>query len=288
MRRQTIEVIEVVGAEASVEAGAEALGGLGGVLGDVAGHLLGRQLPRLVVPLGDVVDVELLPPPGIPARLAVVQGWAGHGDGRDCLLEGVLEQVGAERRWWWGQAARATTVGGRVQAKDGVEVDRPAPLELGHLGIGDPDQLAQLSLLEADQPAEGTLQGEGGPSPQLRRQRVPEHLRPDVVAGRAEGFPQPRVVLVMTVPAASLYPVRAASGLPVGVAGQHQPALRLARVDPAEAGRGEGHEQPRMLADRLGDALAALEPGGQELVGISPVRWPHTTGSAPPGGCRRP
>src|ERR671918_527725 len=40
--------------QATVQAGAEALGGLGGVLGDVAGHLLSRQLPALVIGSGDV------------------------------------------------------------------------------------------------------------------------------------------------------------------------------------------------------------------------------------------
>ena len=52
---------------------------------------------------------------------------------------------------------------------------------------------------------------------------------------------------------------------------QHQAALRLAGVDSAEAWGGEGHEQPRMGGHGLGDALAALEPSGQELVGIRPV-----------------
>jgi len=47
--------------------------------------------------------------------------------------------------------------------------------------------------------------------------------------------------------------------------------LWVAGVDLAEAGGGEGDEQPRMLRDRLGDALAALQPSGQELVGIRPV-----------------
>jgi hypothetical protein len=60
VRRQLVQVVQVIGAEASVEAGAEALGGLGRVLGNVAGHLLRAQLPGLVVARGDVADVELL------------------------------------------------------------------------------------------------------------------------------------------------------------------------------------------------------------------------------------
>jgi hypothetical protein len=106
MRRELVEVLQVVGVgEASVQAGAEALSGLGGVLGDVAGHLLSRQLPGLLTVLGDVVDVELLPPAGIPARPAI-QRRAGHPDHRDGMPEGVLEQGGRERL---GGGARRTT-----------------------------------------------------------------------------------------------------------------------------------------------------------------------------------
>jgi hypothetical protein len=132
-------------------------------------------------------------------------------------------------------------------------------------------QLAQLPLLEADQPTDGTVDGDGGSPPELGREGVPRHLGLGVIAGRAEPLAQPRIVLVMAMPAAIPYTVRAAGTLPVGTAGQHQAALGLAGVDPAEAGGGEGHEQPRMLADRVGHALAALEPGGEELVGIGPV-----------------
>ena len=190
-------------------------------------------------------------------------GRAGHPDGRDRLPERLLEQGGGEGLGWWGQAAGAAAVGGRVQADDGVEVDRAASLELGHLGVGDPDQPPQLGLLEADQPAQGTLDGDGGPTPQLGRQRVPEHLRLGVVAGRAQRLAQARVVLVMAMPAAIPAAMRAAGTLPVGVAGQHQPPLGLARVDPAEGRRGEGHEQPRMGGHGVGDALAALSPAAR-------------------------
>src|SRR5215211_4309210 len=215
MGRELVEAVQVVGAEAAVQAAAEALGGFGRVLGDVAGHLLSRQLPGPVIPRGDVADVELLTPAGIPLR-PVVQGWAGHPDGRDRRLQGVLEQVGAERLRWWQETGRASAVGRRVQADDGVEVDRPASLELSHLGIGDPDQTAQLPLLEADQSAEGTLDGDGGPSPQLGGERVPEHLRLTVVAGRAERLPKPRVVLGMPMPAAIPHTMGTAGTLAMG------------------------------------------------------------------------
>jgi hypothetical protein len=75
----------------------------------------------------------------------------------------------------------------------------------------------------------------------------------------------------VAVPAAIPGAVGAAGAMPVGVAGQHQPPLRLAGVNAAEAGGGEGHEEPRMRGDRLGHALTTLEPSGEELVGISSV-----------------
>src|SRR5829696_8661615 len=73
------------------------------------------------------------------------------------------------------------------------------------------------------------------------------------------------------MPAASPAAVGAAGTLPVRMTRQHQAALRLPTVDLAEARGGEGHEQSRMLAHRLGDALAALQPSSQELVGVGPV-----------------
>jgi hypothetical protein len=49
-----------------------------------------------------------------------------------------------------------------------------------------------------------------------------------------------------------------------------QQPLRPPGVHLAEAGGGEGDEQPRMPADRLGDAFAAAQPSGEEveLVGL--------------------
>jgi hypothetical protein len=54
-----------------------------------------------------------------------------------------------------------------------MEVDRASPLELGHLGIANPDQPPQLGLTHADLAGQGTVQGDGGAPPQLRRERIP-------------------------------------------------------------------------------------------------------------------
>ena len=115
------------------------------------------------------------------------------------------------------------------------------------------------------------MHSDGGPSPQLRGQGVPQHLGLGVVAGRAERLAEPRVVFVVAVPAAIPHTVRAAGTLPVGVTRQYEAPLRLPGVDPTEAGGGEGHKQPRMGGHAFRDALAALEPGGEELVGIGPI-----------------
>jgi hypothetical protein len=168
-----------------------------------------------------------------------------------------------------------------------VEVDRPSLLEFGDLGVRHPHQLAQLTLLEPDQAGQGTLDGDGGPPPQLRGKGVPQHLRPSVIAARTQRLPQPRIVLAVAVPAPIPHTMWAAGALPVRVTGQHQPPLRPARVDSAEARGSEGHEQPRMRGHGLGDALATLEPSGQELVGVGPVGG--RTGWAarlPPGATR--
>jgi hypothetical protein len=160
-------------------------------------------------------------------------------------------------------------------------------LELGHLGIGHADHLPQGGLVQADLAGQGTLDGDGRPPPELGGKGVPQDLRRGVIAGRAERLPQPWIVLVVPVPAAIPRAMRATSALPMGMAGQHQAALGLAAVDPAEAGSGEGHEQPRMLVDRLGDALAALQPGGEQLIGIGPVGG-RTRGTARlPAGATR-
>jgi hypothetical protein len=94
-------------------------------------------------------------------------------DRRDRQPQRLLEQVGSERLRWWGQTGRTTALGGRIQTDHGMEVDRTPALELGHLGIGDPHEPAQLALLEADQPAKRAVHGNGGPAPQLRGQAVP-------------------------------------------------------------------------------------------------------------------
>src|SRR4029453_18318888 len=84
--------------------------------------------------------------------------------------------------------------------------------------------------------------------------------------------------------------------LPVGMAVEHQPPLGLAGVDPTKRWRGEGHEQPWMGGHSVGDALAAPQPGGQELVAVGLVgrraggthRHPSVAAGFQEGGVRLP
>jgi hypothetical protein len=108
-----------------VEGDAQGLGALGRVLGHIAGHLLSRQLLVVVASLGDVANVELLAPAGGQSHaLVLVDHRAGHGHGARGLPDGPLEEVGGEPAWWGRRTGRAAAGGGRVQADDGVEVDR--------------------------------------------------------------------------------------------------------------------------------------------------------------------
>src|SRR5919201_4888097 len=75
---------------------------------------------------------------------------------------------------------------------------------------------------------QGALRVGGGVAPQRRRQRVPHNLPPSVVAVGADGLAEHLVVLLVALPAAGAAAVWAGPALAVGVAGPHQPALRLA------------------------------------------------------------
>jgi hypothetical protein len=83
--------------------------------------------------------------------------------------------------------------------------------------------------------------------------RVPQHGRFVVVRVRVEGRAQGRVLVVVAD--------AAAAGAITGEA----------VVDRAEAGGGEGGEDARVGSDPFGGALAAAEPGGDQVVGVAAV-----------------
>jgi hypothetical protein len=129
----------VGGGDAAVES-AGAFGGLRGVLRDVTGDLGICQLPRSRDRTG-VVFAAPGQAPGGDSR----SGGRDDGDGADRLVDGGGEQAEG------GPGGRCSGwSGGAVEADDGVEVDDPAPLVFGDLGIRDP-------YLRAAEPVAGTL-----------------------------------------------------------------------------------------------------------------------------------
>jgi hypothetical protein len=185
MGRQPVKAVNVVAGQASVQPAAKALGGLGRVLGDVPGDLLGRQLPSLVVVVaGEVVDVELLAPAGVPLRLTAYRR-AGHGDSRDRLFEGVLEQLSVERLRWWEQTVQgrpcgrpppAAVLGQQTRRRHGLGGSSPV-LRVRWLGCFVP-WLAAL-LEKSPLPPEEAAQTANGQVPTSRRAVlvVPASLR---------------------------------------------------------------------------------------------------------------
>jgi hypothetical protein len=65
--------------------------------------------------------------------------------------------------------------------------------------------------------------------------------------------------------------VRAGRGSPARMASQYPAVFLAVGVDRAEGGCGEGNEDTRVGGDGVGDALAAAQPGSDELVGIGAV-----------------
>ena len=155
---------------------------------------------------------------------------------------------------------------------------------------------SQFGLGHAGELGQRPMQVDGGPRPQPTGQGVPQDLGAGLVAAGTQRLPQPGVVGVVALPAARPAAMRAPLALPVGMAGVHQPPLGLAGVDPAEGWRGEGHEQPWMGGHRLGDALAAPQPSGQELEAVGLVgrraggahRRPPVAARLEQGGVRLP
>jgi hypothetical protein len=104
---------------------------------------------------------------------------------------------------------------------------------------------------------------------------VKQHMRGVVVAVRAHGGAQPRVVLVMVTGAGQI--VAALATPLMGVTARTACALA-----PTSAGAGGGHrpeawcrecgEHARMRAYGFGDALAAGQPGPDDLPRVAPVQ----------------
>ena len=154
-----------------------------------------------------------------------------------------------------------------------MEVDDAACLVLGDLDEPDADLAVQRLLGDPGQPGQVAGQVGDEPAPQVGRVGVEQHRGFVVVAVAAHRLAEPGVGLDVPGRAGDVAAVRAAAGLGVaaGAAGQDGLAAHPAGVDRAERRRGEGGEHARVRGDRLGDALAAGEPGADELAGVALV-----------------
>ena len=113
----------------------------------------------------------------------------------------------------------------------------------------------------------------GEPAPQVPGVGVEQHGGLVVVAVAAHRLAEPGIVLDVPGRAGDVAAVRAAAdvGVAAGTAGQDGLAAHPPGVDRAEGGGGEGGEHARVGGDGLGDALAASQPGADELAGVALV-----------------
>ncbi len=158
-----------------------------------------------------------------------------------------------------------------VEAQHRVEVHAAPRLVLGHLRKRQPHLSAQRRPGQPDRPGQRAVQVDGGPSPQLGGDRVPEHRALVVEAVRADRAAQQRIALAVALLAPQRPTVRAAA-CRIGPARSRPTAgVQPTAVHGPEAGRGQGDEQSRVLGHRLRHPLAAAQPGGDQLPGVGPV-----------------
>ena len=187
-------------------------------------------------------------------------------DGAGGLVDGVGEQgVGGPggRDGGW--------PGGAVEADDRVEMDDSAALVLGDLGVGKPRLCRERLAGEPGPTGEGPAQGDGESAPQLGGAGVEQDRAGVVVAVRAQRFAELVVVSGVLLRAGDANAMRADPGVPAWMAGQCLAVAFPAGVDGTEGGCRQGGEDARVLSDGGGDALAAGQPGADELVGVGPV-----------------
>ena len=120
-----------------------------------------------------------------------------------------------------------------------------------------------------------------GAAPQFPGGGVPHDVGGVVVAVRAQRLAEAGVCWAVAAVAGQGAAVGAGAGVAAGVAGfGFAVAVLLARagveadgagVDGAEGRGGEGGEHDRVAGDRIGDALAACEPGADEVEGVAAV-----------------
>ena len=92
---------------------------------------------------------------------------------------------------------RIRTVAGPVDSDDRVEVHDPAALELGDLGVADPELSAERGLADAEAGGQPSPQGDHEAPPQLRGPPVERDRGQVVVAVGADRFAEFGVVVLV-------------------------------------------------------------------------------------------
>ena len=152
---------------------------------------------------------------------------------------------------------------GPVEADQGVEVDSPAALVLGDLGVLDGRDLIQPGGRDPEGLGDQPAQGDGEPSPQVRRPPLPDDVGGVVVAVPAQRLPQRRVVVAVLRVAGSRPAMRAGRRAAV-IGWQRRPWSRRPCTMP-ERRRSHGGEHQRVLRHRLRDGLAAGDAGADQV-----------------------
>src|SRR5207249_4122425 len=79
------------------------------------------------------------------------------------------------------------------------------------------------------------------------------------------------VVAAVSVATGHAAAVRTGAAVPTGTAPENSAVFLPVNVNRAERWCGQRSEHARMGGDGIGNALAAAQPGADELVGVSPV-----------------
>lgn len=241
------------GGERVIEAGAGFTGSFGDVLGDVRGY---GVVIRAVAICVQWPGVDLVTP---------AQDQPTHGGGVGCVdvdasgggAYGVGEEVCGGPGW------RLVVGSGRtVEAYDGMDVDGRPLLVLGDAGEGEPGMLGEARLYEASRGGEAPPDVDDESVPQLGCVRVPEDVAGVVVALGTQRLAGDRHVRGMDGSAAERTAVLA------GAAAAARSADFPSPVDDSEGRGSQSDEEPRPVADRRGNVLAAEETRADEMEGV--------------------
>jgi hypothetical protein len=243
---------------------AGALGSLGGVLGDVPSHGGGGDRFTGGEDV-DRTDVQLLAEAEVvPSRLAGTRSSDVDLGGR--VLDGGLQRVEGGPVGWLGGGSV-----GSVEAEYGVEVDQSASLVFGDFGVGESEGLGEAAAGYLAEVGEFAADLHGEAVPELSGVGLPQDRAAVVVAVGAQRFAEARVLRLVAFVAGQGPTVRAGAACAPGSAAQLGAVVLVAGVDGAEAGGGEGGEDPGVRGDAVGGVFSADQSGADELEGVAAV-----------------